>query len=166
MIELMKRLAVVWSIVVAMAMTSNVTAAEARCPEVGFTVVEPHGTSETRPLRVGGDQTLFVRRESITRTSDIVEIKLRDDGGDDVSLLLKFTPLGTQRLHDATTNHFGRRIAFLFNDEVLNNVVWEGPYGLDAQGAQVSMRHGMHEARKLMKAIRGCTAATVSDRTP
>ena len=48
----------------------------------------------------------------------------------------------------------------MFDDEVLNNVVWEGPYGLDSDGAQVSMKHGMNPARKLMKAIRGCTAAT------
>jgi hypothetical protein len=48
---------------------------------------------------------------------------------DDATLLIKFTPAADQRLHDATTNHSGMRIAFLFDDEVLINSVWEGPYG-------------------------------------
>jgi preprotein translocase subunit SecD len=117
-------------------------------------------------VSVGNNRTIFVRRESITTTSDIAEIKLVADGDDGASLLLKFTPAATQRLHDATTNHSGRRIAFMFDDEVLNNVVWEGPYGLDADGAQVSMSRGMERARRLIKAIRGCTAAPVGDRTP
>jgi ABC-type amino acid transport substrate-binding protein len=138
----------------------------AYCPRVGFTVVEPHATPETRPLRVGRNQIIFVRRESITATSDVVEIKLVPDGEDDASLVLKFTAPATQRLRDATTNHSGRRIAFMFDDEVLNNVVWEGPYGLDADGAQVSIRHGLNEARKLIQAIQGCTAVSVGDRTP
>lgn len=27
-------------------------------------------------------------------------------------------------------NHSGMRIAFLFDDEVLSNIVWQGPYGM------------------------------------
>jgi preprotein translocase subunit SecD len=161
MFNLAKRLVVVGAIVLGTAATSNAAVANASCPKVGFTVVEPHATSETRAVRVGRNHTIFVQRESITTTSDIVQIKLVADGDDDASLLLKFTPAATQRLYEATTNQSGRRIAFMFDDEVLNNVVWEGPYGLDADGAQVSMKHGMNPARKLMKAIRGCTAATV-----
>ncbi len=127
-----KRLVIIWTIVSAVAVTSCGAVANASCPKVGFTVVEPHATSETRPLRVGGNQTIFVRRESITTTSDISEIKLAgaDDGdADDARILIKFTPVADQRLHDATTNHSGMRIAFLFDDEVLNNVVWQGSYG-------------------------------------
>jgi preprotein translocase subunit SecD len=160
MFNFAKRSLVVWVIVLGVAATFNTTAAEASCPKVGFTVVESHATPETRAVRVGADHTIFIQRESITTTSDIVHIQLVADGGDDVSLRLKFTPAATDRLRDATTNHSGRRIAFMFDDEVLNNVVWQGPYGLGADGAQVSIKHGMDSARKLMKAIRGCTADT------
>jgi hypothetical protein len=159
-----KRLAAVWVIALGLALIADDAIANASCPNVGFTIVEPHASSETRPVRVGSNQVLFVHREPITRTSDILEIKLVADGDDDASLLLKFTPAATQRLHDATTNHSGRRIAFMFDDEVLNNVVWEGPYGLDADGAQVSIRHGLNQSRRLMRAIQGCTAATAGDR--
>jgi len=46
------------------------------------------------------------------------------------------------------------------NDEVLLNVVWQGPYGMGTDGTQVSMRHGLKRAQKLVKAIAGCNAAT------
>ena len=40
------------------------------------------------------------------------------------------------------------RIAFLFEDEVLVNVVWQGPYGMDTGGSQVSIRqHGKSRLR-------------------
>jgi hypothetical protein len=154
------------AVISALALLSGNTVAGASCPAVGFTVVEPHPSSETRAVRVGASQTIFVRREPITTTSDIVEIKLADDGDDDASLLLKFTPAASRRLHDATTNHSGLRIAFMADDQVLLDVVWEGPYGLDSDGAQVSMQHGMKRARKLMEALRGCTGTPAGDRTP
>src|SRR6516164_2063202 len=69
-------------------------------------------------------------------------------------------PAAAQRLHDATTNHSGLRIAFMADDDVLLNVVWEGPYGVDTDGTQVSLEHGMKRARRLMEAIRGCTGAS------
>jgi preprotein translocase subunit SecD len=158
-----KLLVVVWAIMLGTTATSNESVANASCPEVGFTVVEPHATSETRAVRVGRHQTIFVRREAITRTSDISGINLAGDD-DDALILIKFTQAADQRLHDATTNHSGMRIAFLFDNEVLLNVVWEGPYGMDTGGTQVSIRHGMNQARRLMKAIRGCTATTTGDR--
>lgn len=135
-------------------------AANALCPQVGFTIVEPHPSRATRPIKAGKDQTLFVRRVPITTTSDIVEIKLVADDKDDASLLIKFTPAAAQMLHDATTNHPGLRIAFMADDEVLLDAVWEGPYGMETYGTQVSMRHGMKRAQKLVKAIRGCTDAS------
>jgi GNAT superfamily N-acetyltransferase len=46
------------------------------------------------------------------------------------------------------------RIAFLFDNQVLNNVVWQGPYGTYLGGIQVSVRHGLKQAEKLMKAAR------------
>jgi hypothetical protein len=139
---------------------SGAAAAKAFCPRVGFTIVEPHASRVTRPVKAGKDQTLFVRRVPITTTSDIVEIKLVADGQDDASLLIKFTPAAAQRLHDATTNHSGLRIAFMADDDVLLDAVWEGPYGMETYGTQVSMRHGMKRAQRLVKAIRGCTDAT------
>ena len=164
-----KRLVIIWTIVLGLAVTSYGAVANASCPKVGFTVVEPHATSDTRPLRVGRNQTLFVRQEPITTTGDISEIKLAraaGDGHDDVRIQIKFTPVADQRLHDATTNHSGMRLALLFDDAVLSNVVWEGPYGTYIGGTEVSVPHGMDQARKLMKAIQGCTAPTMGDRTP
>jgi hypothetical protein len=158
MFKLAKHCIVVWAIALG--------AAHAACPKVGFTVVEPQATAETRPLKVGGNQTIFVRREPITTTGDIIDIKLAGGGGndDDATLQIKFTAAADQRLHDATTNHSGMRLAFLFDDEVLINVVWEGPYGADLGGSQVSVQHGLKQAQSLMRAIRGCTAATAANK--
>ena len=166
MVKLSRLLLIAWTVISGLALLSSATVADAVCPQVGFTIVEPHASAATRAVRVGKNQTLFVQREPITTTSDIVEIKLVREFDDDADLLIKFTPAADQRLHDATTNHSGRRIAFMFNDEVLLNVVWEGPYGIDPGGTRVSMHHGMKRFPKLMKAIRGCTGATAGDRTP
>jgi hypothetical protein len=108
------------------------------------------------------------RREALTTTRDISDVKVvpnHDAADDDGTIQIKFIPKADQRLHDATTNHSGMRIAFLFNDEVLINVVWQGPYGMDLGGSQVDIRHGLNKARELMKAIQGCTAANASERT-
>jgi hypothetical protein len=166
MLKLSNRL-VVPLILVSMAMTLGVVTAEAACPQVGFTVVEPHATSETRPLKVGGRRTVFVHRQWITTTSDISEIKVthpHDGDDDDANIQIKFVPAADQRLHDTTSNHSGMRFAFLFNDEILNDIVWQGPYGTYLGGIQVGVRHGMKQAQTLMKAIEGCTAS--NDRTP
>jgi preprotein translocase subunit SecD len=143
-------------------------AAGAACPTVGFTVVELHATPATRSLKVGGNRTVFVHRQWITTTSDIAEIKVThpaDGDDDDASIQIKLIPAADRRLHDTTTNRSGMRFAFLFNDEVLNNVVWQGPYGTYLGGIQVSIRHGMKEAQKLMHAIEGCVP-TSSDGIP
>lgn len=161
MLNLSKRLAMLWMIALGVAVTSYGAAADAACPKVGFTIVEPKATPQTRPLKVGKDQTLFIRTQWLTTTTDIAEIKLeRSEYGDedDVLLQIKFTPAADQRLHDATTHRSGMRIAFLFDEEVLANVVWEGPYGMHTGGTQVSIRHGLNQAQRLMKAIEGCTA--------
>jgi hypothetical protein len=162
MLDLAKRLIIICTIVLGIAMTSCGKASDTLCPAVGFTVVEPRATPETRPVRVGTDQTIFIRREWITTTSDISEIKIaRPDYGekDDVLILIKFTPLADQRLHDATTDRSGMRMAFMFDDEVVINFVWEGPYGMYTGGTQVSKQHGMDQAQRLMEAIRGCVPA-------
>ena len=146
--------------------SGNAIASES-CPKVGFTVVEPHPSSETRAIKVGRGQTIYVRQVPITTTSDIVEIKLADhDDGDYATLLIKFTPPADQRLHEATTNHSGMRIAFMADDEVLLSVIWEGQWGMYTGGTQVSIQHGAKRARKLMKALQGCIGATAVDRTP
>jgi preprotein translocase subunit SecD len=165
MFNLPKRFILTWTMALAAGVTANGVVAKASCPKVGFAVVEPRATPETRPVRMGNNQTIFVRREALTTTSDIADIRLAGDG-DDALILIKFTPAADERLHDATTNHSGMRIAFLFDDEVLINVVWQGPYGMDTGGSQVSLRHGIKQARSLMKAIRGCTAAAAVDQRP
>lgn len=163
MLKFVRQVVFAWTAISALALISSNAIANATCPQVGFTIVEPHASSETRPIRVGAKHTIYVRRTPITSTKDIVEIKL---GGNDydAELQLKFTAAATERLIAATNNHAGRRIAFMFDDEVLVNVVIPGSNGFNADGAQVSIRHGMSEARRLMTAIRGCTSAAVAIR--
>jgi preprotein translocase subunit SecD len=151
-------LVVALAVMSAVAPSAGTAVARAACPQVGFTIVEPHASSLTRAVKFGGNQTIFVRRVPTTTTGDIVDIRLAAND-DDATLLIKFSSAADQRLHEATTNHSGLRIAFMFNDEVLVNAVWEGPYGMDLGGSQVSIRHGMAQAQRLMKAIRGCTGA-------
>jgi hypothetical protein len=168
-LNLAKRLIVIWTIVLGVVVTSCGAAPDASCPEVGFTVVEPRATSETRPVQSRTNQTIFIRKEWITTTSDIAELKIaRPEYGDegDVLILIKFTPVADQRLHDATTNRSGMRLAFMFDDEVVLNFVWEGPYGTYTGGTQVSVQRGMDQAQRLIKAMRGCTGITVGDPLP
>jgi hypothetical protein len=156
-----KHLLIALAIAFSAAAPLPVIAADATCPKVGFTVVEPHASAQTRSLKVDGHRTVFVHRQWITTTRDISEIKVthpHDGDDDDANIQIKFIPAADQRLHDSTTNHSGMRFAFLFNEEVMNNVVWQGPYGTDLGGIQVSIPHGMKRAQKLMKAIEGCTA--------
>jgi preprotein translocase subunit SecD len=160
MVRLSKLLALRWAVILGLGLFSSAAVANAACPQVGFTFVEPQASSVTRPVKVG-TQTIFVRRVPITTTRDIVEIKVRADDDDDASILIKFTRAADQRLHDATTNQAGRRIAFMFDDEALVVVVWGGPYGMYTGGTQVSIMHGMARAQRLMKEIRGCTGAAV-----
>jgi len=164
----LKAIGIIWTIILGLAVASNWAVANAACPKVGFTVVESHATPETHAVKVARDKTIFVHRKAITATSDISDIKLviGGDNDDDAVILIKFTPVADQRLHDATTNHSGMRLAFLFDDAVLIDVVWQGPYGIDTGGGQLSIRHGMNQAQRLMKAIRGCTAANEGKRTP
>ena len=164
--KLAKRVAFTLAIMLSGAMA--VGAAEAACPRVGFTVVEDHATEATHTLHAG-QRSVFVHTEWITMTADISEIKVthpHDGDDDDANILIKLIPTADQRLHDTTTNHSGMRFAFLFNDVVLNNVVWQGPYGTYLGGLQISIPHGMKEAQKLLKAMQGCTAAVAGERTP
>ncbi|HEX4051747.1 MAG TPA: hypothetical protein VHY19_12790 [Steroidobacteraceae bacterium] len=165
MFKLTRLVVLAWMAIPGLALICGDAVAEAACPQVGFTIVEPHASSQTRPARMGTKHTIYVRRRPITTTMDIVDIKL---GGNDydAEIQLKFTPAATKRLIDATNNHAGRRIAFMFDDEVVLSVVIPGSNGFDAEGAQVSIRHGMREARRLMTAIRGCTATNAAHETP
>lgn len=151
----------------ALALLSSTGMTHAACPQVGFTWVEPHASATTRPVRIGEDKVIYVQRVPITRTRDIVEIKLvrelardSDDGAD---LLIKFTLAADQRLHDATTNQSGRWLAFMFDDEVMVDSEWDGRYGMELGGTRVSMRHGLKRGRRLMRAIRGCTSTTADN---
>jgi hypothetical protein len=149
-----------WAVVVGIAVTGGARA-NGSCPKVGFTIVEPQSTAETRDVKIGRHGIIHVHRQPLTTTVDITEIKLlrpHEGDDDDASIEMKFTADVDQRLHAATTNHSGMRIAFLFDDQVLVNVVWEGPYGMDLGGTSVSIAHGLPQARRLMKAIQGCTA--------
>lgn len=133
-----------------------------RCPQVGFTIVEPHATPETRAVRWGALR-IFIHKVPLTTTGDITRIKVVADGPsldgpDDALIQLTFTPAADQRLHEATSNRSGMRIAFMFGDKVLSNVIWQGPYGMDTGGVQVSLNRGRRNAKQLPEAINGCTA--------
>lgn len=139
--------------------TGRAIGEDGSCPRVGFTLVESVSSPETRPLKTWDDKVIYVRRDALTNTRDITEAKLINDGDNDATLQFKYTESATRKLHDATTNHPGIHLAFIFNELVLNNVVWQGTYGFDSTGAQISIKHGLVNAKQLMMAIKGCTAA-------
>jgi hypothetical protein len=147
--------AAVWTAALLLGAVSHEAAAERVCPSVEFTLVEPGASPETRPVKLG-DQTIFVRRNAITTTSDISEIKL---AGDDVEalILIKFYPAAEQRMLEATTDHDGLKMAFVVDDEVLLAFTWTGPYGIGPGGTQVSLLNGLARAQRLMESIHGCT---------
>ncbi len=132
---------------------------------MGFTVVEPKASPETRPLGIGKNHTIFVRRAALTTLADISEIRL---AGDDVDtlILITFNPAAASRLHDATTDRSGLRMAFVADDNVVMAFTWEGPYGMDTDGSKLSIPHGMARARPLVEAIRRCMVASSRERTP
>jgi preprotein translocase subunit SecD len=128
---------------------------ERSCPNVGFTLVEPSASEATRPVKLG-DQTLFVRRNALTTTRDIAEIKI---AGDDVDtlILIRFNPDAAAKLSEATTDHEGLVMAFVVDDDVLLAFTWQGRWGIDPRGSQLSILHGMARAQRLVESIRGCT---------
>ena len=128
--------------------------AEVSCPRVDVTVVEPSASSETRPVKLG-EMTMFVQRTAITTTSDISEIKV---AGDDIDtfISIKYKPEAAARLLAATTDHDGLKLAFVVDDDVWLAFTWRGPYGIGPEGTQISIRHGLARAEKLMESIRGC----------
>ena len=97
-----------------------------------------------------------MRRSPITTTGDISEIKLAPGDDEDALILIKFTPEAAMRLQAATTGHSGMRVAFVSDDKALLAVTWQGPYGMDTDGSQLSIPHGMARGRALMEAIHRC----------
>ncbi len=124
------------------------------CPRVDLTLVEPSASSETRLVKLG-EQTISVRRTAITTTSDITEIKFAGDDAD-TFISIKYTPQAAARLLDATTDHDGVKLAFVVDDDVWLAFAWQGPYGIGPDGTQLSIRHGLARAERLMESIRGC----------
>lgn len=124
-------------------------------PRVDLTVVESSASSDTRPVKQG-ERTLSVRRDAITTTRDIAEIKVLGDDFDTL-LRIKYTPEAASRLFDATTGHDGLRLAFVVDDDVWLAFVWQGPYGIGPEGTQLSLRNGLAKAQRLVETIRSCT---------
>jgi preprotein translocase subunit SecD len=143
-------------VVLALAATAGQASAATACPNMGFTVVEPAASPQTRPVKDGRRHTIFVRRDAITATADISEIKLQLDRYDTL-LQMKLKPEAAARLHDATTNHSGMRLALVADNQVVSAVTWEGPYGMDADlGVQLSLGGPAPRLRPLVNAIRKC----------
>ena len=86
---------------------------------------------------------------------DISEINVAGDDFD-TSILIKYKPEAA-RLLDATTGHDGLKLAFVVDDDVWLAFTWQGPDGMGPAGTQLSLRHGMAKAKKLMESIRSCT---------
>lgn len=147
-------LAAAWTMGLGLAAVFSDAAAQPSCPRVDLTLVEPRASPETRPVRLG-DRTIFVRRRAITTTGDISEIKV---AGDDVDTLIriKYNAAAAARLLDATTNHDGLRMAFVVDDDVWLAFTWQGPYGIGPDGTQLSIRHGLARAQRLVESVRGC----------
>jgi hypothetical protein len=143
----------------ALAALSGPANAAGACPELGFAVVEPAPSPETRAVAFRGDATLQVRREPITRTADIVVAAI-EEGPDSASLSLTFRPEAAERLERATSGRSGLRLAFVAGDEVLMAVTWEGPYGMGKDGARIDMRD-RGRARRLVEALGACPGLVV-----
>lgn len=126
------------------------------CPDAGWVVVETKASPQTRAVKAGPNGEIFVRKNRITETRDLTEIKLAGDEYD-THIQMTFTPEAATRLHDATTNRSGIRIAFVTDDEVLSAVTWTGPYGMDAEhGVQISLGRSAPQVRPLVQAIAKC----------
>lgn len=138
-----------------LAQTASPLAAKPSCPRVDLTVVEPGASSETRPVKQG-ERTIFVRRSAITTTTDISEIGVAGDDLD-TSIRIKYKPDAAARLLDATTDHDGLKLAFVVDDDVWLAFTWQGPYGIGPDGTQLSIRHGLAKAQRLVQSIRSCT---------
>ena len=129
------------------------------CPRVDLTLVEQSASSETRAVKLG-EQTLFVRRDAITTTGDISEIKVAGDDSDTL-IQIKYRPDAAAKVLEATTDHDGVKLAFVVDDEVWLSFTWRGPYGIGPEGTQLSLQHGMAKARRLTESIGRCTDAQV-----
>lgn len=131
----------------------------ASCPNAGYVVVEPNASPDTRPVKAGPGHTIFVRRAPITTTADLAEMKLAGDA-DESQIQMKFTPDAARRLHDATTNKSGLRIAFVSDEQAISVVNWTGPYGMDANlGVQINLQAPISEMAPLIAAIQKCVAS-------
>ena len=124
------------------------------CPRVDLTLVEPSASAETRAVKLG-EHTVFVRRNVITTTGDISEIRVAGDDFD-TSIHIKYKPDAAARLLDATTDHDGLKLAFVVDDNVWLAFTWQGPYGIGPDGTQLTVRHGLAESQRLVESIRNC----------
>lgn len=126
------------------------------CPNAGWVIIEANASRDTRTLTVPPNRTIFVRKNQITTTGDLTEIKLSGDQYD-TKIQMMFTPEAAKRLHDTTTDRSGMRIAFVADDEVLSAVTWTGSYGMDAQnGVQISLGGAALQPRPVVEAIEKC----------
>jgi Family of unknown function (DUF6152) len=139
------------------ALTLSPKAVTSTCPRVDMTLVEPSASSDTRPVKLG-TSTVFVRRNAITTTSDISGLKLAGDDADTL-IQIKYTERAAARLHEATTDHDGLKLAFVVDDDVWLAFTWRGSHGIEPDGTQVSIRNGLAKAQRLMESIRACSDA-------
>jgi hypothetical protein len=128
--------------------------AQSSCPRLDLTLVDSSASPETRPVKLG-EKTIFVRRNAITTTSDIAEIKVSGDDFETL-ILIKYKPTAAARLLDATTNHDGLKLAFVVDDAVVLAFTWQGPYGIGPDGTQLTIRPGLSNRERLAESMRAC----------
>jgi hypothetical protein len=144
-----------WTLALVLSAFFFEVAAQCSCPNVVLTLVEASASSQTRPVR-NGHQTILVRRDPITTTSDISEVKVAGDDYDTL-IQIKYAPAAAARLLAATTDHDGIRLAFVVDDEVLLAFTWQGPDGIGPGGTQLSLLDfGVARANRLAESIRAC----------
>jgi len=135
--------------------SSSATHAEQPCPRVEFAVVHPKASADTRPVRYGA-RTLHVDRIPITSLEDISEAHTDKDPRA-ATVFLSFKTEATGRLSSVTTNHSGIQLAFVIDSEVVLSVTWQGDYGLDSTGVQVSLQN-TRRANAIVDTINRCLA--------
>jgi hypothetical protein len=138
-----------------LAETLSLATATPSCPRMELTLVEPGASSDTRVAKLGTG-VLHVRRDAITTTADISEIKVAGDDFD-MSIQFEYKPDAAHRLLDATTDHDGLKLAFVVDDDVWLAFTWQGPHGIGPGGTQLSLRHGLAKTQKLVESLRSCT---------
>lgn len=128
------------------------TSAAEPCPRVEIGVFHQQPSGGTRSVRGPEGQAIHFERTPITRLGDVARVQL---GSDRATVLLNVKADAAERLKVATTGRSGIRLAVVVDDQAVLAVVWEGDYGFDSDGLQLSLR-SEDSARELVATVSRC----------